>query len=122
MNYVCSAVASYYLNHEDWFFDNIGEEVDVVFQVVSFVVHAVSRGSEGEKNSKIHAFLAGWYVYDKSEIEYIIYVNKTAIRTRCLIYWRGSRAGLFAAGRWEERVLEESEQGEKRKKKYSKNG
>lgn len=27
---------------------------------------------------------------------YIIYVNKTAIRVRCLIYWRGSRVGLFS--------------------------
>lgn len=47
------------------------------------------------KNSKIN-FSGGWYVYEKSNIEYIIiYVNKTAIWIRYLIYWRGSRVGLF---------------------------
>jgi len=58
-----------------------------------------------EKNSKIN-FSAGWYVYERSDIEYIIiYVNKTAIRIRCLIYWRGSRVGLF--GRESEKKIYE---------------
>lgn len=66
------------------------------------------KRENGETN-----FFAGWYVYEKSEIEYIIYVNKTAIRI-CVLFdlltWVA--CGTFPMGKREQ----------KKKKKQEKNG
>lgn len=93
---------TYSLSHADWFFNNINVNAYSASRKYSHIVELLVWW---EKNSKIN-FSAGWYVYERSDIEYIIiYVNKTAIRIRCLIYWRGSRVGLF--GRESEKKIYE---------------
>jgi len=92
MKYFMFCAITYSLSHAHWFFDNINVNA---YSVSRKYAHIVELLVWWEKNSKIN-FSAGWYVYERSDIEYIIiYVNKTAIRIRCLIYWRGSRVGLF---------------------------
>lgn len=93
---------TYSLSHAHWFFNNINVDAYSASRKYSHIVELLVWW---EKNSKIN-FSAGWYVYERSDIEYIIiYVNKTAIRIRCLIYWRGSRVGLF--GRESEKKIYE---------------